>query len=156
MLLAEPNLVTPLLKSLEDALRSDFGFQQKRYSDEMQERMNDLKADLYWQQLNEEKQAGILRDCDITEAPKPALGTYEELVNAIKLYPLASWGDRIDALSGRFARAREMAVRALEPQMQSVHIPRRTLKTEQDIDAWVQEVSDQLKSALDKGPVVIR
>lgn len=156
MLLAEPNLVKPLLKSLEDALRSDFCLQQKRYSDELQEGMHDLKADLYWQQLNEEKQASILRDCDITEAPRPALGTYDELVAAIKRYPLAGWGDRIDALSGRFARAREMAARALEPQMQTVHIPRRTLKTEQDIDAWVKEVSDQLKSALDRGPVVIR
>ncbi|MEI6103977.1 MAG: BREX system P-loop protein BrxC [Methanothrix sp.] len=156
MLLAEPNLVKPLLKSLEDALRSDFYLQQKRYSDELQERMHDLWADLYWQQLKEEQQAGILRDCDITEAPRPALGTYEELIAALKRYPLAGWGDRIDALSGRFARAREMAARALEPQMQTVHIPRRTLKTEQDINAWVQEVTDQLKSALNKGPVVIR
>ena len=40
--------------------------------------------------------------------------------------------------------------------MQTVHIPRRTLKTEQDINAWVQEVTDQLKFALNKGPVVIR
>jgi len=156
MLLAEPNLVKPLLKSLEDALRSDFFLQQKRYSDELQERMNDLRADLYWQQLSEEKQAGILKDCDITEAPRPALGTYDELVAALKHYPLVGWGDRIDALSGRFARAREMAARSLEPQMQTVHIPRRTLKTEQDINAWVQEVSDQLKIALNKGPVVIR
>jgi hypothetical protein len=156
MLLAEPNLVKPLLKSLEDALRSDFCLQQKRYSDELQERMHDLGADLYWQQLSEEKRAGILRDCDITEAPRPALGTYEELIAALKRYPLAGWGDRIDALSGRFARAREMAARALEPQMQTVHIPRRTLKTEQDINTWVQEVTNQLKSALNKGPVVIR
>ena len=156
MLLSEPDLVKPLVKTLEDAIRSDFCLQQKRYSDELQERMDDLRADLYWQQLKEEKQAGILRDCDITEAPRPALGTYDELVAALKHYPLVGWGDRIDALSGRFARAREMAARALEPQMQTVHIPRRTLKTEQDINAWVQEVTDQLKIALNKGPVVIR
>ena len=56
----------------------------------------------------------------------------------------------------RFACAREMAAKELEPKSQTVNIPRRTLKTKEEIDSWVKEVTDQLNDAFTKGPVVIR
>jgi hypothetical protein len=35
-------------------------------------------------------------------------------------------------------------------------VPRRTLKTDEEIDAWVDDVKQQLKAALQNGPIVIR
>ncbi len=156
LLLADPDLVQPLLKSLQDALRNELIIQQRRYAEELEERMKDLEADGCWSQLTKDQRASILGECDITEAPKLVMGTYEELVTALKQHPLGGWCDRIDALSGRFARARELAAKALEPKTQTVKLPRPTFKTEQDIESWVQEVRDRLKAALGKGPVVIR
>ena len=69
---------------------------------------------------------------------------------------IQSWNERLDALTGRFARAREMAAKELEPKTQIVDIPRQTIKTEEDIEAWLQEMKKRLKAALKKGPIVIR
>jgi hypothetical protein len=84
------------------------------------------------------------------------VGTRDDLIKALQTHPLKVWNDRIDALPERFACAREMAARELEPKSQTVNIPRRTLKSDDEIDAWVKEVTDQLKIALRKGPVLIR
>ena len=47
------------------------------------------------------------------------------------------------------------AAKLLEPKTQFVQLPRRTLKTEAEIEQWVAEVQAQLTAALAKGPVAI-
>ena len=74
----------------------------------------------------------------------------------LELHPLFVWQDRIDALPGRFDNARELAARSLEPETQTVDIPHRTLRSTEDVDAWVKDVHEELKKAVAKGPVVIR
>ena len=49
-----------------------------------------------------------------------------------------------------------MTAKSLEPETQTVDIPRRTLKSSEDVDAWVKDVHEQLKKALAKGPVIIK
>jgi len=157
LLLADPDPVLPLLKSLEDALRKELTAQQKRYADELKKKTKNLEVDDSWQQLAEDERDAIRGQCDITDAPKLTMvGTHQELISALERHPLAVWRDRIDALSGRFDRARELASKSLEPETQTVDIPRRTLKSPEDVDAWVKDVQDQLKKAVAKGPVVIR
>ncbi len=156
LLLADPDPIQPLLKSLEDALRNALTAQQKRYADQLKQKAKDLEADISWQQLAEDERADIRGQCDIGDAPKLSLTTHQELVSALEQHPLVVWRDRIDALPGRFDRARELASKSLEPETQTVEIPRRTLKSPEDVDAWVKDVQDQLKKAVAKGPVVIR
>jgi hypothetical protein len=156
MLLHDPDLVQPLLKSLEDALRRELVAYNRRYGIELDNQTAQLEADLSWQKLPEVKRSDIQQSCGITSAADLSVGTLEDLIKALQKHPLKVWKDRIDALPERFACAREMAAKELEPKAQTVNVPRRTLKTEEEIDAWVNEVTDQLKAALTKGPVVIR
>ena len=115
-----------------------------------------LERDASWQQLAEDEREAIRVQCEIVDAPQLSLGTYQELATTLEQYPLALWRDRVDALSGRFDRARELAAKSLEPGAQTVDIPRRTLKSAEDVDAWVKDVHEQLKKAVAKGPVVIK
>lgn len=156
LLLADPDSVQPLLKSLEDALRNEFVTQQRGYAEELKERTRALEVDPSWTLLASDERSNILGRCGIEEFSKPALGTHHELVSALERYPLAGWRDRIDALPGRFDRARELAAKSLEPEAVAVDIPRRTLKSIEDVDAWVKDVQEKLKKAVAKGPVVIR
>lgn len=156
LLLAEPDLIQPLVKSLEDVLRKELMAQQKRYADELKKQKQQLEADSSWKELSEDERGQLLIKCDITEVPGITVGTHDELLKALKKYPINSWSDRIDALSNRFSKARELAAKSLEPKTQTIDLPRRTFKTEDDIDVWVQEVKEQIKTALGKGPVVIR
>ncbi len=156
LLLADPDPTQPLLKSLEDALRAELAAQQKQYAEKLKDKSSALEKDASWQQLAEDERDVIRGQCDITNAPKLSLGTYQELVSALEQHPLVVWRDRIDALPGRFDRARELAAKSLEPETQAVDIPRRTLKSPEDVDAWVNDVQEQLKKAVAKGPVIIR
>ena len=156
LLLADPDPIQPLLKSLEDALRDELTMQRKRYTDELKEKTEALEADTSWQQLAEDERSGICGQCSIADVPKLALGTHQELVLALEQHPLAGWRDRIDALPGRFDRAWELAAKSLKPETQTVDIPRRTLKSPEDVDTWVKDVQDKLKKAVAKGPVMIR
>ena len=156
LLLADPDPIQPLLKSLEDALRTELMTRQAQFAVELREKTADLAGDESWQQLSEDERSDLRERFGIAEAPRLHLGTHVDLVAALTQHPLVVWRDRIDALPGRFDRAREQAARSLEPETQTVDIPRRTLKTEPDIDAWIQDVREQLTNALVKGPVVIR
>lgn len=156
LLLADPDLIQPLVKSLEDVLRKELIAQQKRYADELAKQKQHLEADSSWKELSEDEREQLLIKCDITDVPEITVGTHDELLKALKKYPINSWSDRIDALSNRFSKARELAAKSLEPKTQTIDLPRRTFKTENDIDVWVQEVKEQIKTALGKGPVVIR
>lgn len=44
----------------------------------------------------------------------------------------------------------------MEPKAQFIRTPRRTLKTEAEITAWLDEVEQQLKTALAEGPIVLQ
>jgi len=156
LLLSEPDPVLPLVKSLEDALRRELAAYSQRYGTEMESQTAQLEADSSWQKLAEGKRSAIRQSCGITPAASLTVGTREDLIKALQKNPLKIWKDRIDALPERFATAREMAAKELEPKSQTVNIPRRTLRNDEEIDAWVKEVTDQLKTALIKGPVVIR
>lgn len=156
LLLVEPDLIQPLVKSLEDVLRKELMAQQKRYADELAKQKRQLEADSSWKELSENEREQLLIKCDITDVPEITVGTHDELLKALKKYPINSWSDRIDALSNRFSKARELAAKSFEPKTQTIDLPRRTFKTEDDIDVWVQEVKEQIKTALGKGPVVIR
>lgn len=156
LLLTEPDLIQPIIRSLEDALRKELTTCHQRYVSELNSRTQQLEADASWQKLPEDTRDEIKKQCEVMTVDGLSIGTREELIKAIGLHPIHVWNDRIDALSGRFARAMELAAKALEPETQTVDIPRRILKTDEDIDEWVREVKEQLKEALGKGPIVIR
>ena len=43
----------------------------------------------------------------------------------------------------------------LEPKVQQVKLPNRTLKTEADIKAWLEEVEQQMLMNIKNGPLVV-
>lgn len=156
LLLTTPDPVQPLLKSLEDALRVELTTQQEQYAVKLKAKAVVLEGDACWQQLAEDERESICGQCGIVDIPKLPLGMYQELLSALVQHPLEGWRDRIDALPGRFNRAQELAAKSLEPETQTVDLPRRTLQSAEDVDAWVKDVQEQLKDAVAKGPVLLR
>ena len=66
------------------------------------------------------------------------------------------FADRVAAMPARFDNVASGAAELCEPQAQFIQVPRRTLKTDEEIEAWVDDVKQQLKAALQNGPIVIR
>jgi hypothetical protein len=59
-------------------------------------------------------------------------------------------------MSSRFDKVAANAAKLLEPATQFIQVPRSMLKTEEEIDRWVEDVKQQLKDALKQGPIVIQ
>jgi hypothetical protein len=156
LLLSEPDLIIPLIKPLEDALRKEITQYNQRYTSEFTYQTQMLEKDSSWKGLPENIRSDIKEKCSIEPMAEICIGTREELIHELNQRPLPSWNDRIDALVRRFARAREMAAKELEPKTQIVNVPRRTIKTKDDIETWIDEVKEELETALKKGPIVIQ
>ena len=156
LLLATPDPVKPLVKSVEDTLRKELTAKHQSYSQTLQERTAELEADDSWTQLSTDQRASIAGQCDIQAIDGLQMATQAELIAAMQAYPVSGWDDRIDALSGRFSRARELAAKLLEPETQTIEIPRRTLKSSDDVQAWLDEAGKLLNEAVAKGPVIIK
>jgi len=158
LLLTEPDPVLPLLKSLEDALRTALNEMESMYQSQHEQGMERLRGDGNWKQLEPEQRHKLLSEQKLTEADRPKVGvqTIEDIVHSLQRMPLPMFSDRLVAMNSRFDIVLEGATELMEPETQFIQVPRRTIKTEKDIDAWLEDVKQQLKVALEQGPIIIR
>jgi hypothetical protein len=156
LLLQEPDLIEPLLKLLENGLRSLLNKEYGEYINVFNSLFNTLTSDTVWNNLSKEKQKEIIVACGIVGIEPVSTGSYSELLSSLKHYPLDSWTDRKDALKSRFEKALEMANKEIEPTVQMVELPKRTLKNVNEINTWLEEVGKKLKEEVGNGPIIIR
>ena len=157
-LLEVPDPIAPLIANLTQLLREELNRLDKEYQGCHDKGMARLKADENWQKLEPEQRNTLLTSQKLTLAnqPKVALGSTEEIVLTLSQTNLSMFADRVAAMPGRFDNVLIAAAELLEPETQTIHLPRRMLKTESDIDVWTEEIKQQLKLALAKGPIVFR
>lgn len=156
MLLAEPDMVSPLLKSLENELRILLNEYYHNYVSTYSKLNEELQKEIAWNNISIEKQEEIFRICVISQIKAIDMGTYAELLTALNKYPLNSWADKWDALKAKFNKALELANKEIEPKLQTVDLPKKTFSKTEDIDLWLDEVGRKLKDALENGPIIIR
>lgn len=155
MLLAEPDPVAPLVKLLEGELRQRLQQSYEAYGAAYGEEMKQLEKDTAWRSLTVDERDQILQQCDVRSHSIPDVGTGDQLVAALEHDPLHVWSDRVNALKVHIDKARELAAKAVTPETQTVEVPRRTLNTQDDVDAWLHDVEGRIRDAIGKGPVVL-
>jgi len=158
LLLEEPDLVAPLIAEMTQILRTELNRLDAEYRERHNQGMERLRNDPNWARLSPEQRNRLLSEQKLTKAEQPEINveTTEDILRTLANFSIAMLSDRIAAMPGRFEEVLLGAAELMEPETQFVQIPRRTLKTEEEIDAWVEEVKQQLKAALGKGPVVIK
>lgn len=156
LLIADSDLISPLLKSLEDILRQELTRLKQKYVETMEKYKASLKGDISWQKISVEIQNSLMKECGIEDVPDFDLASFNALVSALSQFPLTSWNDRIDALPRRFNKLLELVAKELEPKTQTIEIPRRTLRSEADVQNWINELEETLKDSIKNGPIVVR
>lgn len=158
LLLSEPDPVAPLIANITQLLRTALNKLDADYRARHDEGMERLRNDSNWAQLEPEQRNMLLSEQKLTEAERPKVNVQstEDILKTLEALPLAMFSDRVAAMPGRFEQVMMGAAELMEPEAQFVRIPRRTLKTTEDIDSWVEDVKKQLETALEKGPVIIR
>ncbi|MDL1977100.1 MAG: BREX system P-loop protein BrxC [Deltaproteobacteria bacterium] len=156
-LLEEPDLISPLVTNLTQLLREELNRLDKEYQARHDGRMERLKADTNWQQLDPEKRNSLLAKQRLTlaDAPKINVAGAEEIVATLERITLSALTDRVAAMPSRFDNVLVGAAELMEPEAQFVKLPNRNIKTEQDIDVWLNDAKGEIQKALKNGPVII-
>jgi hypothetical protein len=131
---------------------------QTAYTERHQKGMARLEADEHWQQLEPEQRHSLLAEQRLTaqDAPRVELADTANILTTLEQLSLPAFADRVAALDGRFEAVLARATGLLEPQAQFISLPRQTLKTQADIDVWLAATRNQLETALQQGPVIIK
>jgi hypothetical protein len=154
LLLDDPDKVEPLVNRAADALRAALNQSFGAYRSEYDQCSKEIDAATEWAKLAPEDRAAILREVQLsTPEATPKLGTLSELTNALAACSAQRWIEKRDALRGQLTRALNLAARKLEPKVQPITPPRRILRTEADLDAWLAEVRTAVIKKLPDGPV---
>lgn len=157
-LLGEPDPIAPLIANLTQLLRDDLNRLDKEYQACHEQGMARLKADENWQKLEPEQRNTLLATQKLTLAdqPKVALGSTDEVLQTLSQINLSMFADRVAAMPGRFDKVALAAAELCVPEAQLITVPRRTIQTEADIDAWIKEVKQKLTTALQNGPIILQ
>ncbi|HUU17855.1 MAG TPA: BREX system P-loop protein BrxC [Sedimentisphaerales bacterium] len=147
--------VPDIRKAAVDALRAAVTAAHAEYERTYNEQMAALTASDNWKKLRADQQKQILADEGIDTLPALAVGSEADLIRTLEQTALSAWKTRTDALAQQFARAALAAAKLLSPRTQSVRLKSSTLKTPEDVKAWLAETETKLLGELKKGPIVI-
>jgi len=157
LLLEEPDLIASIVSSLTQLLRAELNMLDREYEAKHKQGMSRLENDTNWQRLEPEQRYALLDEqlLRIDQRPKINVQTTDDVLATLSVTSLHNLQDRVVALTGRFEQVLQGAAKAMEPKVKFIQIPHRTLKSADDLEAWLQEVKIKLSEALQKGPVHI-
>ena len=154
LLLDDPDKVEPLVNRAADALRAALNQSSAAYRQEYEQCIKELEASAEWSKLPPEDRAAILRDVQLSSPEStPRVGTLSDLIDSLAACSPQRWSEKRHALRGQLSRALTAAARKLEPTVQPVTPPRRVVRSEADLDAWLAEVKTVVLEKLPSGPV---
>ncbi len=113
------------------------------------------RQDSHWLALDPEQRQAMLASHNLNGGLALDLSSPDSILDELERCSLAQWPDRTQALKGRFEQARMDAARRLEPKVQRVDLPRRTLTDEAELADWLAETEARIRAKLEDGPVMI-
>lgn len=147
--------VPPLTKSLIGALRAALAQAEQHYTETFDAEWQRLAGAESWQKLAQADRDRILAQLRIEKITKGATGTEQEVLESLEHISLDAWRTRTAALPQLFAEARIQADKLLEPKIHHVKLGSATLRTPQEIKAWVEKTEQELLEQLKQGPIVV-
>jgi hypothetical protein len=153
-LLSEPNPLPPLVAAAADDLRTRATAAHGTWREAWNAGEARLKADEAWGKITEVLRRDLRVEHKLLPQEAPDLSDPVRVAEALGARGLSEWQSMAMALPARVEAAVRDAALELEPKIQSVSIPRRTLRCNADLDLWLDEVRKQIAACLHAGPVV--
>jgi hypothetical protein len=147
--------VPDLVKTLADALRTALAEAEKHYAEVFEEESARLESAESWQKVDPSDRDRILKSLNIARATKGSTGTEQEVLESLQRISLDAWRTRTAALPQLFAEARIQADKLVEPKTHHVKLGSATLRTPEEVKAWVTKTEQELLEQLKHGPIVV-
>jgi hypothetical protein len=155
MLLATPDPVPLLKDKAVSLLHGALNHKVEGYNDARDLGLAELEADANWMKLEERQRQALLAEHGLAKAAVAPAATAGAVLEALERTSLDSWVDRIAAIPPRFTQVRVAVAKLLEPKVAAVQIPKRILRSEAELEAWLEEASALLRARLGDDPVVV-
>lgn len=146
-----PAIHDKVVKLLRGAVKKAHAATKDAYDRELET----LGVNANWAKLTKTDQDRLLLDAGIVAVGELDVGDDAALSAALAECSLPVWAATADALPERFRQAALAAAKLLEPKTQSVKLRSATLKTADEVKAWLAETEKDLVNRLKKGPIVI-
>ncbi len=154
-LLSDPDPMTPLIEALTTALRSALQAARQRVVDVRNRELRAMESTSEWSKLDDEKWHDIFDANHVGPIDELDIGTDNKLLATLDEKPLSAWETEGVAVPTRMRQAREQAAKQLEPQSVRVRPKRTTLHSEEEVDAYLEELRSEILSHIDAGKPVI-
>jgi hypothetical protein len=154
-LLDDPDPIAPLITQLTTALRSDILSRAQQLSAAQRDAVVELEASDDWNKLSSGDRQMIVAHAQLASADLPEVSTDSKLLEALDATPLGGWQDRISLVPGRRDQARQRAAKQLEPESVTVTLPGATIKSPDDLEAFIDQVRARVQPHLDAHKTVI-
>jgi hypothetical protein len=154
LLLAQPDPVPPLISRASDLLRNALNQSYAAYAQQFAQGVQSLQAHADWARLKPADQTAILQQTglELAEAA-PAVGTLQELLQSLAHCTPQRWAERTQAVAGKLQQAAAACAKKLEPTVQPYAAPARMVRSEAELETWLDEVRQAVKAKLKSGPV---
>ena len=154
-LIDKPDQVEPLIQELVQGLRNTLNEIQyvleKTHSSEKKK----LEEHHTWQKLKPEQQSILIDKHQLNHPKTINVKTEDDILDVLRENSIPNRRTQIEALPQRFQKALEEAAKLLEPKAIRVSLPSATIKTETDLEEWIEEVRTRVKKQLEDGPAII-
>jgi hypothetical protein len=118
--------------------------------------LDGLAANDGWAGLDLDKKNAILAEVGLKAPAAPETADDLHLADTLDRKPLDQWRAEIDAAPARQQKAAERAARIAEPEAKAAYVERgSTVRTVEDVDAWLARQRERLMAAIQLGPAVI-
>lgn len=155
LLLEATDSVSPIRVALAGLLREAVTEAHKAHAGAHEAGMVMLNANEGWGKLDNSTKAKILSDVGLSIPVKPDVSSDEALGRHLDARPLKVAVAERDAIPGRIQQAIERAAKLLEPKVQMISLERSTLRSKEDVDAWLERQKERLLDGLKRGPVLV-
>lgn len=156
LLLQTTDPVSPIRVALAGILREEITKLYATYEETYRKALAELAANELWASLNQTDQKTIIEDVGLISPVRPDISRDDALAIQLDAKPLSGIRTEIAALPALVAQAIEQAARMLEPKVRAIAIEKTTLRSEDDVNAWVERQRTALIEAIKKGPVLIK
>jgi len=152
-LLAEPNPLPSLVSAAAEDLRSQTNMAHAAWQHAWEAGETRLKADQAWERLSPDKKQELRVEHTLLLQEMPDVSTPEKIAESLSARGLSQWRFMALSLPKCIDNALRDAALELEPKTQTVAVPRRVIRTEADLDAWLSEIRGTIAPLLADGPV---
>lgn len=152
---SEPDLIHPLLEKVTELLKIELNKLKQEYLNVYEKEINILMGNEYYKNLPQPEKHAILVRHQLTNKPIIEALDADKLLNEMQNLSLDGFKTRISALPQQFASASEEATRIALPKAQSFSLPKPTLKSEGELDEYLNDLRKNIIQIIQKHGIVI-